>query len=306
MFPYRAGIRETRAALGSDMHDPPVQKLRFVGDDGLASRVVAALAGPILVGSGRAIAAVAPIGSGALVHTLERRFARVSERLARLRIDIEGMDLVDRSRQYVVVPLHEGLADALAVLRIPLDLRFLARDELFDWPGLGPYLRTARHPMVETTPTRGSVRRLYRQIGEVFDGGDSLVVFAQGSVLGVEVAFQTGALHIAHRFGHPILPVVLTGSHRVWEHPYSPTLRLGERISMRILPAIPPDSLDPTTFREMERSMKGIALGPSVAPPRRYIPERDGWWDGYRFEIDPDFPSLRDALANHRRGKPQP
>jgi 1-acyl-sn-glycerol-3-phosphate acyltransferase len=157
---------------------------------------------------------------------------------------------------------------------------------------------------VETTPNRG--RRLYRQIEAVFDGGDSLVVFAQGSVLGVEVAFQPGALHIARRFGHPILPVVLTGSHRVWEHPYSPTLRLGERISMRILPPIPPDRLDAATFREMERSMKSVALGPGVAPPRHFVPTRDGWWDGYRFDIDPDFPELRQALAIHRNSGIEP
>ncbi len=283
------------------MHDPPDQKLRFVADSGPAGRIVAALAGPLLVGSGRAIAAAALTGSSVLVHTLERRFARVAERLARVRVDIEGIDRIDRSRQYVVVPLHEGLADALAVLRLPLDLRFVARDELFDWPGLGPYLRRARHPLAATTPTRVSVRRLYRQIEGVFDDGDSLVVFAQGSVLGVEVAFQPGALHIARRFGHPILPVVLTGSHRVWEHPYSPTLRLGERISMRVLPPIPPENLDPFAFREMERSMKRVALGPGLATPRRFIPERDGWWDGYRYEIDPDFPVLREAIADHRR-----
>lgn len=289
-----------------DVHDPPALKLRFVAEGGLAGRFVAAVAGPILVGAGRAIAAAATIGTAALVHTLERRFARVAERLARIHIDIEGMNLVDGSRQYVVVPLHEGLADGLAVLRLPLDLRFVARDELFDWPGLGPYFRAARHPLVETTPTRGSVRRLYRQIEGVFDDGDSLVVFAQGSVLGVEVAFQSGALHIARRFGHPILPVVLTGSHRVWEHPYTTTLRFGERISMRILPPIPPDRLDPATFREMERSMKSVALGPGVASARRFIPERDGWWDGYRFEIDPDFPELREALAAHRRAKVRP
>lgn len=286
--------------MGWDMHDPSAQKLRFVAEGGLASRFVAAFAGPVLVGSCRVIAVAAASGSSRLVHTLERRFARVAGRMARVRIDIEGMDLVDRSRQYVVVPLHEGLADALAVMRLPLGLRFVARDELFDWPGLGPYLRAARHPLVETAPTRGSVRRLYRQIEGAFDDGDSLVVFAQGSVLGVEVAFQSGVLDIACHFGHSILPVVLTGSHRVWEHPYSPTLRLGERISMRILPPIAPDRLDPTTFREMERSMKRVALGPGIAPPRRFIPERDGWWDGYRFEIDPDFPELRQALAVHR------
>ncbi|MEX2424613.1 MAG: lysophospholipid acyltransferase family protein [Acidimicrobiia bacterium] len=282
------------------MTDSSPPRLRFVAESGLANRLAAAIAGPIIVGSGRIVAAAATTKSPRLVHALERRFGRLAERLTRIHIDIDGLDRIDRTRRYVVVALHEGLADALALLRLPLGLRFLARDELFDWPGLGPYLHATGHPLVETSPRPGSARRLYRQIESVFEHDDNLVVFAQGSILGLEIAFQPGALHIARRFEHPILPVVLTGSHRVWEHPYSPTLRLGERISMRILPPIPPDRLDPATFRDMERSMKRVALGVDVALPRHFIPERDGWWDGYRFEIDPDFPELRRALATHR------
>jgi 1-acyl-sn-glycerol-3-phosphate acyltransferase len=110
-----------------------------------------------------------------------------------------------------------------------------------------------------------------------FATGDSLVVFAQGSILGVEIAFQPGAFHIARRLNVPILPVVMTGSHTVWEHPYAPTVRLDQTIfSIRVLPAPTPRSLDAATVRSLERRMKLLALDPSLAPVRRFDPDRDG------------------------------
>lgn len=42
--------------------------------------------------------------------------------------------------------------------------------------------------------------------------------------------------------------------------------------------------------------MKRLGRGATTA----LDPERDGWWDGYRFEIDADFPELRARVARHR------
>jgi 1-acyl-sn-glycerol-3-phosphate acyltransferase len=220
--------------------------------------------------------------------------------LAGMHLDLHGLECVDPTERYVVTPLHEGLADVLALLRLPLDLRFAARDELFSWPSVGRYLASARHPRIDTTPSVGSSLRFFREAGRVFEEGDSLLVFAQGSILGLEVAFRSGAMRVARRFGRPLLPVVLTGSHRIWEHPFSPVIRFGQTVSMRVLDPIPPGLLDAAGFRHLERDMKRMAMENAAAPPRRYRPERDGWWDGYGLEIDPDFPDLRARLAAHR------
>lgn len=281
------------------MHHPGTRvEVRFEAEGGLARRARASLAGPLLMVGSWMMAAVA--GSPRLVRFLERRLGRVAERLGRIRIDIEGMERVDPQDQYVVVALHEGFADALALLRLPLDLRFVARDELFDWPALGAVLSAGRHLCVDSAGSASSVRRFFRQVRRVFGDGDSLVVFAQGSILGLEVAFQQGSWRLARRLGVPLLPVVLTGSHRVWEHPYSSRLRFGQGISMRILEPVPAGALDAARFRDIEREMKRLALDGGGAPPRRFVPERDGWWDGYRFEIDADFPELRERVARHR------
>ena len=56
-------------------------------------------------------------------------------------LDLSGLELIDPTEAYVVTPLHEGFADALALLHLPLDLRFAARDELFEWRLAGGLLR---------------------------------------------------------------------------------------------------------------------------------------------------------------------
>jgi len=236
----------------------------------------------------------------AVVHAVERWWARAVARVLRLELDIEGMEHIDPTQGYVVVALHEGFADAIALMHLPLRPRFLVRDELFAWKALGRYLEATDQIRVSETRDVGSLRRLYEESAAALARGDSLIIFPQGSILGVEVAFQPGAFRLAQSLGSPILPVVLSGSHRVWEHPYSPLVRLDQRIFARVLPPIAASEFSPLDARELEREMKRIALNEASVPPRRFDPDRDGWWDGYRFEIDPDFPEMVSGLAVRR------
>lgn len=274
--------------------DVPV---RFIGE-GRRGRIRARLVGPLLEVGSRFLACAGRVRW--LDHQPERWVGRVTRRFAQIRLDVEGMERFDPEESYVVVALHEGFADALALLDLPLGLRFAARDELFNWPALARFLAAGDHPRVDTRSSVASARRFYEEAQEVFAAGDSLVVFAQGSILGIEVAFQTGALRLARRSGRPLLPVVLTGSHRVWEHPYSPTMRTGQPISMRVLDPIPSNCLSGKRFRRLEREMKQIALRSDMAPVRRFEPDRDGWWDDYPYEIDPDFAHLAARVATRR------
>ena len=149
-----------------------------------AARV--AVGSRLLVGGGSAVLSLlGRVGYRRALHTAERLWARAATGLLDLEIDVAGLRHVDPAEGYVVVSLHEGFADALALLRLPLDLRFVARDELFAWPALGRYLQATGQVMVDERAGMASLRRLYRDIGAVFAVGDSLVVFPQGSILGV-------------------------------------------------------------------------------------------------------------------------
>jgi 1-acyl-sn-glycerol-3-phosphate acyltransferase len=250
---------------------------------------------------GPAAQAVYLAGRLARSRIAERRWAASVARLVRMQIEIEGIEHIDPTATYVVASLHEGFADVVALLHLPMDLRFVARDELVEWPALGAGLRAGDHVLISPEEPRAALRSLLRAAPEVKAAGDSLVVFPQGSLLGIETAFGRGAFAVAQRTGVAVLPIVVTGSHRVWEHPFSPLVRFGERVVVDVLPPIEPP-FSASTIRALERRMKAKALA-SAAPVRRYRPEIDGFWDGYHFDIDPDFAAVYQTVTRHRADK---
>jgi 1-acyl-sn-glycerol-3-phosphate acyltransferase len=241
------------------------------------------------------------------LHRVARWWARGVTRHLAIRLHVEGLDLIEPGQAYVVTPLHEGFADALALLHLPLDQRFAVRDELFSWRLFGGLLRDTEQ--LELCPELGmqAYLQLRRQAPAVLEGGESLVLFPQGSILGIEIDFKSGPFALAEALGRPILPVALSGSHRVWEHPYSPRLRYGQRISLAVLPPVDPNRLRALGAEgarvEVQHCLKTRALDGRMAPPRRFVPERDGYWDDYAYEIDPSFPALRAEIERHRAAR---
>ena len=281
-----------------DRHTGGMAAPRFRSD---GHRIRTAIGSTGLIGLGGVV--LSALGSRRRVrHWAERRWAAMTRRFLRLQVDVSGMEHIDPTEQYVVVPLHEGFVDAVLLLDLPLDLRFTVRDELFEWRHLGRYLRRTGQLVIPTGSSVSALRHLYGEAEATFLRGESLVVFPQGSILGIETAFQRGAFRVAERFGRPLLPVVITGTHLVWEHPYSPTLRYQQKVSFRVLEPIP-GAKAARRARSIEREMKAMALLEGMAPVRRFVPDRDGWWDGYAFEIDPDYPELAAAVEARRMGK---
>jgi 1-acyl-sn-glycerol-3-phosphate acyltransferase len=269
--------------------------------DGRRHRVRTCVWSSVLVPGAFSVGTVlAPFASPRAVARGERLWARAV--LAALGVDarVDGIELIDASTPYVVLPLHESFVDVPLLLRLPIPMTFVVREEIFGFPHIGPYLSATHQIPIGETPSVADLRRLLAAASDTAAQGTSVVVFPQGSILGIETAFQRGATWFAHQIGLPVLPVVITGTHRVWEYPYSQTLRLGQPIRMKVLEPIPSADVTPDRMRAIERTMKEVALA-SPVQPRRYVPQRDGWWDGYRFRIDPDFPEVFAAVAERRR-----
>ncbi len=214
----------------------------------------------------------------------EGAWARATLDAIGVEIEVTGLDEIDSDGQYIVAPLHEGFADVLALQQLPLDLGWVIRDELLDLPFFGEYLRRAGHIAVSPESPRSAMRTVLAEAPTLLARGASLVVFPQGSLLGLEVRFQRGAFQLAKRFDLPLLPIVLTGSHCVWDYPFDRTLHRGQKICMEVLSPVPPGAAV-AAADALENDMKRRALAVTDAPARRYVPERDGPWEGYSFEL---------------------
>jgi len=142
------------------------------------------------------------------------------------------------------------------------------------------------------------MRLLVARLHSAVATGDSVVVFPQGSLLGVEVAFQPGAWRLAQMLGLPVLPVAIACTHQVWDHPFDNGVHLERNVCVTTFPPIEPSDWNADRARATERSLKQRAIETGLA--RRFDPHRDGWWDEYAFEIDPDFDGLRRQVETHR------
>jgi 1-acyl-sn-glycerol-3-phosphate acyltransferase len=241
------------------------------------------------------VIAAAESGDRQQLRMAERTWAAAAVDQLKIDVAVSGLGNIE-DRPYVVAPLHEGFADVLAVMSLPLDLTWVIRDELLDLPYFGPYLRVGGHIAVEPELPRVALRKIMAAARSAITARESLVIFPQGSLLGLDIGFQSGAFRLAERFNVPLLPVVLTGGHRVWDYPFSQKLRYHQTMRMEVLEPI--DATDAVAqMRQIERDMKRRALAVDDAPARRYVPDRDGKWEGYSFVVDPDFPEVARAAG---------
>jgi 1-acyl-sn-glycerol-3-phosphate acyltransferase len=231
-------------------------------------------------------------------HFAIRRWSAMVRTALKLRVTWSGYEAIDADRQYVVLALHESFVDVPLLAALPLDLRFTAREELFANENFGALLQSSHHVSVPETRSPSSIRLLVARLRAAAAAGDSIVVFPQGSLLGVEVAFQPGAWRLAQMLALPVLPVAIAGTHGVWGHPFDNEVHLARNVSVTVLPPIEPADWSADRARATERLLKKSAIETGLA--RRFDPRRDGWWDEYAFEIDPDFDGLRRQIEAHR------
>ncbi len=145
-----------------------------------------------------------------------RRMARVAKRLTPLwHFDVQGQPPADiEHRAYVVVSNHESNADPFLLSWLPWDMRWVAKQELFDTPFAGWAVNLAG----DIPLRRGaadSVRTMLAECRRTLAAGLSVMMFPEGtrSKDGNLLPFKDGAFELAIDAGVPVLPVALTGTH---------------------------------------------------------------------------------------------
>ena len=292
--------------------DDPVE-LHFAPQGPLARLNFAAVGRPLIWRALRRAGRLGAELSAQERYHLQQQFSRRVLRHLRVRLDVRGLDNIGhiaghsvngQSGPYLIASLHEGIADVLCLLQLPLPMRFVARREIFTWPEVGPVITRLGHVAINPEHPLGGFRDLWRAADQILSGGESLALFPQGAIAGIQSDFQRGLFEVARRVGASLLPVVITGTHRVWEHPFSPTLRYGQAVTMQVLPPVSAELIQrcpPEQIRlSLRRAMKAAAMSPGTPAPRFFDPDRDGYWDGYRLDIDPDFPDMARQMADHR------
>jgi 1-acyl-sn-glycerol-3-phosphate acyltransferase len=152
-----------------------------------------------------------------LAHLVGRLWGNVNLWTAGVTVKTTGMENINPQHAYVYAANHQSWFDIFAVLgKLPVQFRWLAKEELFRIPVLGQAMASIGYIPIN----RSDRRKAFSSINEAANrvkSGTSVVIFPEGtrSLDGVLQAFKKGGFILAIHSQQPIVPVSISGSHRI-------------------------------------------------------------------------------------------
>jgi 1-acyl-sn-glycerol-3-phosphate acyltransferase len=171
------------------------------------------------------------------LHAYARLWAKVGLRLAGVRLTVTGHAHLPESAA-VYMPNHQGNFDILALFAgLPVQFRWLAKEELFRIPLFGFAMRRTGYIPVDRSDHKKAIRSMAEAARRI-RAGTSVIVFPEGtrSLDGQLLPFKKGGFVLAIDAAAPIVPVAIHGSHDVMPK-HSRWIR-GGRIRVSIFPAV--------------------------------------------------------------------
>lgn len=170
----------------------------------------------ILFGLTAIIAAhMAPNGNWA--HLVARLWARINLLASGVRIHITGLDRLTPNQPYIFLSNHQSWFDIFAILgKLPVQFRWLAKEELFKLPVLGRAMLAAGYIPINRNDSK-KAKVSIDEAAQRVQRGASVVIFPEGtrSRNGVLQDFKKGGIILAIKSKQPIVPIAISGSHRV-------------------------------------------------------------------------------------------
>lgn len=209
------------------------------------------------------------------LYTTGRWFRRLGSAMTRVnpvwKISIKGLPERYVRKPVVVVSNHQSLADIPVISRLPWEMKWVGKRELFRLPIIGWMMRLAGDIPLE----RGDARSGARVLGAAaryLKKNCPVIIFPEGtrSPDGLVSRFTDGAFHLAIASQVPVLPVAIEGTRNALP---KKNWRFGAtiNISVTVLPEVPTTGLtrkDVETLRDRTRAMicESIASSRNVPP----------------------------------------
>lgn len=134
-----------------------------------------------------------------------------------LRIEVQGMENVDKRTSYVFVANHQGSFDIFLIYAaLGRNFKWMMKKELRKAPFIGKACDSARHIFVDNSTPRKTMETM-QKAGDTLQNGTSLVVFPEGrrTFTGKMGTFKKGAYQLATHLNLPIVPMTINGSFEV-------------------------------------------------------------------------------------------
>lgn len=149
---------------------------------------------------------------------LARSWGRMICFICRIQLQVEGIEKIAPGSNYIFTPNHLSYTDTPVILAsLPINFRFMAKQELFKIPFLGTHLKRAGHISVPLEDPRASIRSLSHAARVITERHLSVLIFPEGgrSEDGQLQEFKDGASYLAIKAGLPVVPIALCGTRDV-------------------------------------------------------------------------------------------
>lgn len=160
--------------------------------------------------------------------------------------DWRGIENLPTDGGYVLAPNHVSHIDPVLIGHFMFDQdlppRFLAKDGLFQVPGLGRLMHAAQQ--IPVYRSSGGGHEALRAATAAVASGEAIIVYPEGTITrdpaGWPMSGRSGAVRIALTTGRPLIPVLQTGAEQIlW--PYTKRPRFFPRKTIRIRVGTPLD-----------------------------------------------------------------
>ncbi|QCQ22346.1 lysophospholipid acyltransferase family protein [Desulfoglaeba alkanexedens] len=150
-------------------------------------------------------------------HLCGRLWGNLNLWAAGVKVQLQGVENIEPGTTYILAANHQGWFDIFAILgKIPVQFRWLAKEELFRIPLFGHAMRSIGYIPIDRADRRKALESLATAAEQV-RRGTSIVIFPEGtrSLDGVLQNFKKGGILLAIRSQQPILPISISGSHKI-------------------------------------------------------------------------------------------
>jgi 1-acyl-sn-glycerol-3-phosphate acyltransferase len=154
------------------------------------------------------------------------------------RFKIEGRELIERDKTYVMVANHQSYFDIFTVYGLFRFFKWVSQEQIFNVPFVGWNMYLNQYVKV----VRGNLRSIKQMLKECkawLDRDVSIMLFPEGtrSETGEIAQFRDGAFRLAIESGVPVVPIVIDGTFEVFPKGRN-TMNFTNPIRLKVLPPI--------------------------------------------------------------------
>jgi 1-acyl-sn-glycerol-3-phosphate acyltransferase len=179
--------------------------------------LVALVVGTLWYGSRVIIAAIfrRPHERQGIYERAPRAWAHLLLSSAGVSVSVEGTEHLSQTEAQVIIANHQSWFDILALFYVlPVELRFVAKKELFAIPFFGWALRALGHVRLDRGNLQAAIAAYGVASKYIREQRLSVLVFAEGtrSRTGKLQPFKAGPFVLAIQSGAPIVPAYVSGT----------------------------------------------------------------------------------------------